>query len=477
MGCYLVTALWGDWHTRVFTEMNLRTLLAERNLPLFAREVRCTYLVYTRATDAGWIASSAAWQALARIMPVHIEVLPDSAFTNPIDTHVAIWHAGADRARNDGAYMLTIPADFAWADGAFATIAGHLAAGKRAIYYMCIRVVHETFAEDFAAAARPGELAVRFTPRQLMALTMRHLHPLHAAYTRDCAHFAHHMEYSIWPVEGEGFIMRLLVGSVLCYDPRRFDLDPKFSLAQAESVEDVAVIDDSDDMYSVSLTPLLKDRNWYFTRRRTDPDEVGGWWLQYDGAFQWPLAQRWLRFHTGDMTPDAWRRVGRQSDFFVVQALLAREMIRIGRVMAGIGLHKAADCLAVALYGNRLRRRWTWRGPVTVFCPVDDAFAVLGGLESLLAEEGQDALFALVKAHVALGPVELPVLPDEGGAFAGHGTVTSLADDVLPVTVEGGTTRVGGCRVLDRLHLPHGNTLYVIDGLLGRAAAPPTAAQ
>lgn len=468
--CLLVTAVWGEWHTRVFTTMNLPSLLAPGNLPEFCRRISASYVIYTPPDCAAAIAGTPAFKALSALMPIEIVDLAGVDLSNPIDAHVDLWSRGAERARREGSFILTVHPDFVWADGAFATIAGLLEAGRKAIYFMCIRVVAETFETDVQAKPakptdKPAQLesaAIRFAPRELMALTIKHMHPLHAAYLRDSGNFPQHMEYVIWPVEGEGFIMRLFANSALCLDLNQLSLDPNCSLAHLDNPEDIAFIDDSDDMYAVSLTPLQHARNWYFTRRHANADEIGAWWLGFDGVVQRRLAARSLRFHTGDRTEAAWRRVERQSDFFVHQITTACDMVRLCRTLDMLGCRHGAELLATALYGNRLRRKWLWAGPVTVFCPGDDAFAALGetGWNALLAPENADHLFAAITAHV----VNEPLNPPNHTGIAVE--ARTIGGGRVVLETDGPRLTVNGRAVSDHVDLPHGHRLYLIDGFL-----------
>lgn len=467
MRAQFLTAVWGDWHTSAFLRMNLPSLLATRNLPKFQQVIPSIYHIFTSSSDAKKVREAPSFRELERLMPVALTELPNSDFGQPVETHTRIWRNSVDHARSEGAFFTTIPADMVWSNGSLASLAARLAAGYRAVYAMFIRVVDETFSPEFQARFNgTAGFAASLTSRELMEMTLRHLHPLHCAYLRDSGYFPFHPEYVFWPVKREGFVMRSLATTVLSFDPNRFDINHQYSLASFDDPREVAFIDDSDEMHGVSITPLLKDRNWYTRPARLDIDEVGAWWINFDGPAHGRLASRKFRFHMGAMSEEAWLRAEAQSSFLIVQSLLAREMIRIGRWMTGNAHERAAMCLATAYYCGRLRRKWTWSGPVTIFCPTDAAFSDLTDdeFETLLAAGNETALLDFIKAHVVNGRLDLGT-----GDADGYGvTTTTVGQQQVEIAVVNGSLRVNGHEITARHDLPHGHIIYEIDVLLYR---------
>jgi uncharacterized surface protein with fasciclin (FAS1) repeats len=457
--CTLVTAVWGPWHTDVFVRFALPSLAADGNLPSFQRSLDTTYLIHTSRGDARRIRAAPVFERLSRTLRIEIVTHPDRAFGSPIETHTRIWHSAVDHARRANGFLCALAPDIMWADGSFATLARLLASGKKALYTSFLRVVSETFLEEVAASHPPGaDGASAVAPRPMMDLILRHMHPLQCAYLRDSRHFPIHAEHVLWPVGNEGFLMRVLANMVLVFHAADYELNAQFSVARS-SDDEVAFVTDSDGFAGASLTPLMKDTDWYFEERRADLDEIGAWWLSYEGPAHRELARQGYRFHAGAVTERAWQAAARQSDFFVTQALVAREMIRIGRALRAVRCRRAAEFLATALYGGRLRRRWRWPGPVTVFAPSDAALAALPGERTarLLSAAGGRELAAFVMAHVAPGALA----PDRPGPRAGiDGRTVSVERGADGLTVNGHGVRA-------RHELPEGHVICVIDGVLG----------
>jgi hypothetical protein len=459
MRCHFLTAVWGPWHTQAFLRLNLPSLLAPGNLPAFARDIDTTYVIGTSESDAQAMQDAPIVRLLQKTVKLRFVTYRDSAFGAPVATHMKIWQNGVRAAKRDDAFFMVNPADMIWAEGSFGNIAKRLKGGSKAIYALFARVVEETFRPELAHGHAP-DAPISIPSRAMVDMTLRHFHPLHAAYLRDSDQFPFHAEYIYWPVRGQGLLMRSLATTALVFHARRYAVNSNFSLSQVHDPGEVAFIDDSDEMFGVSLTPLLKDRDWYSDFRRADLDEIGAWWITFDGPAHLDLARSRIRFHTGAADGPDWRRAELQSDFFVVQSLIAREMIRLGRLLRRRHCQTAAECLATALYAARLRRRWRWRGPVTIFAPSDDSLKQHGDRvdRELLAPGCEKRLIDFAFGHLVPQALAL-----DGGDQSDIRTANGHRLDIKRGQK---TTTVGGRRVLQRVELPLGNVLHIVDGPL-----------
>jgi fasciclin domain-containing protein len=218
---------------------------------------------------------------------------------------------------------------------------------------------------------------------------------------------------------------------------------------------------------------LLKDRSWYSKFRSVDLDEVGSWWITFDGPAHLALAQKKFRFHTGGATSPQWRQAAQMSDFFVLQALLSREMVRLGRLLRRNYCTRAAECLATALYAGRLRRRWRWRDPISIFAPDDSAMAVHPetAFDRLLAPGREKELVDFVFAHMVPEKLALirPATATSAAPITPAGAVTAGNDRSLSIEWTSRGATIGGCRILARHELPLDNVLYIVDGVLPSA--------
>ncbi len=408
--CVLVTVLWGDWHRDTFLNANVPTMLAAGNLPALVAGVDCEYLVYTTQKDAQVMMANVAFQRLRLLMPVTLKLFTPSKTRNPISLHHDIWRAATARARQRRSFILLMPPDVAWADGSFAQLRAALEAGKRAIFMTYPRVVSETIIPAMIEGfPRRAEGAMAIPARKMMALAITHIHPLMAAYGRASTHFPIHPEMILWPIENDGFLLRLLARELFCFEPGRYPLNRQSLLADMPPVEETQVFCDSRKFLGVSFTPLWKDMEWYLRRARLDPLFVGRWWNNYDSPTNDYLSAIDLRFTCDGADEASWHRAARQADSLLVHLRSAREFVRILLKLQQMQHSRAAAFLAAALRIHGLARRWPHRGPFLVLAPTDEAFDRAG--YDHVPGDGMSAAQArkIIEAHAAILPTSRAV--------------------------------------------------------------------
>jgi hypothetical protein len=373
--CVLVTVLWGDWHREIFLNSNLPTMLAPGNLPALGAGIDCEYMVYTTPQDAVKMTRDRAFQRLRSIVPVTLTLFTPSKTKNIFSLHHEIWRKATEHALRQQAFILLMPPDVAWADGSFARLRDALTSGGRAIFMTYPRVVSETIVPAMAESfPRGASEAMVVPPTELMKLAITHIHPLMAAYDRAARHFPVHPEMIIWPIEGDGFLMRLLARELFCFEPGRYQLNAQSLLAQIPPDDEIHIFCDSREFLGVSFTPLWKDMEWYLASRTLDPLTIARWWIHYDSPMNDHLSTINLRFTCGTGEETHWRAAEAQADVLLAHLRTAREFVRILITLYQMGHMRAASFLAAALRVCGLARRWPHRGPFLVLAPTDKAF-------------------------------------------------------------------------------------------------------
>jgi hypothetical protein len=406
--CVFVTVLWGDWHRGMFLVSNLPTMLAPGNLPALTAGIDCEYLIYTTAKDAVAIKRDPAFERLQSLMPVSLKLFTPSKIKHAITLHHDIWRQATEHARRRGAFIVLMAPDVAWADGSFARLRGAFEAGKRAMFMAYPRVVSETVVPAMAERfPRRSDQSAVIPPREMMTLAMTHIHPLMAAYNRFSTHFPIHPEMILWPVEGDGFLLRLLARELFCFEPGRYPLNAQSLLAQRPPSKEIEVFRDSREFLGVSLTPLWKDMEWYLRRSRLDPLFAGRWWITYDSPINDYISAFDLRFTCGNEDKTRWRKAELQARSVLAHIRMAREFTRVLIILEEIGHSRAAAFLASALRVHGLARRWTHRGPIVVLAPDDTSLEAASF--NRVPGDGMSAAEAraIIKAHVAPRPSEL----------------------------------------------------------------------
>lgn len=408
LSCIFVTVLWGDWHRGMFLDTNLPTMLAPGNLPALTAGIDCEYLIYTTARDAAAITQDAAFERLRLLLPVSLKLFRPSKTRHPITLHHDVWRQATAHARRRGAFILLMAPDVAWADGSFARVRGALEAGKQAMFMAYPRVVSETVVPAIAERfPRGSDQSIVIPPHKMMALAMTHIHPLMAAYNRFSTHFPVHPEMILWPIEGDGFLLRLLARELFCFEPGRYPLDAHSLLAQRPPSKEIQVFRDSREFLGVSLTPLWKDMEWYLRRSSLDPLFIARWWNTYDSPVNDYISAFDLRFTCGSGDETLWRRAEQQARKVLAHLRSAREFVRVLVTLQEIGQSRAAAFLASALRVHGLARRWVHRGPFVVLAPDDAAFEAAGF--DRVPGDGMSAAEAraMIEAHLAQRPSRL----------------------------------------------------------------------
>jgi hypothetical protein len=319
--------------------------------------------------------------------------------------HHAIWNASEERARRKQALILFLPPDVIWADGAMASLARRIDEGKRVLFSTYLRVSSERIADELEPAFRGPDGSLVVPPRAMVAAGFRHLHPLTSCYLADSPHFPHHPEMVIFGIQGEGLLVRVLARELFCFDPNRFQRNHQTLLATLPQPHEVHLFDDSDELCSLSLTPLFKDHTWYSARNRLDPVSTALWWLDYDSPVNAFLWRQPVRYHTGVRSEESWARAERESESAIARIEAIRELLRLHRALRGVGLAAFSRCLARAALQGDLAAHWDVMQPATLLAPTDRALAPL---DDELHDASPDRLVRFVLAHRLEGHLDLP---------------------------------------------------------------------
>jgi hypothetical protein len=404
------TVVWGPWHVGAFLDVNLPSLLALGNLPAFAARHHVVYRIFTSPRDVQRIASSPAFKQAQTLVSIELIECPVDNAASPIAMHHLLWRRSIDEAREAGAMILFVPPDVIWANGSLGHVADLAAQGKRAIFMTYVRVTQETCVPEvrrlYASQASP---VINVSPRELVDLAMRHMHPLTITYMRHSPNFPIHPEFVLWPVPGEGLLMRVLVREMFAYDPKMVDLNQEALVAHRLDPDLVHYITDSDDLFSLSLAPANKDIEWYLKPRTLDVLELARWWLSYDSPINDLVASKYFYIHSGPRSPDKWRQAELGSDVLLQRAVGTREILRVLSGMDRPEFQKARQILALALVETRLARTVRLSGRGTLLVPRNAGILrwLLEGGDALLQPENARKLVAFILDHIIVGRVQL----------------------------------------------------------------------
>lgn len=471
----VVTAMWGPWHISKFTDLNLPTLLADRNFPALGERCEITYLVYTSQKDMDQVQAATGLLALKQYMDLQFRVIPADLLADPILAHHRVWAEATLQAKKEGSFILMMPPDVAWSNGSFEYVSGLLEAGKKAIFMTYLRVESESFTIALKNRQQPGKAAITVSGPELVEISMHTLHPLMAAYLRDSSHFPIHPEMMHWTVPHEGLICRVLAREMFIYDPSIIDLNSINLLATNLDLDAIHMVDDSDDLFAVSLAPQDKEFEWYRWPRTANTIAVSEWWLDYDSWINDYISGFKVRWHYRPVTEAVWQARELGGDLFLRRAATLREGRRLFHVARSLGCTKAASVIAAAVQSGVISRTARGRGGALVFLPVNAAFddhpaQIQADCFSL---DREHELAKLVAGHFIQNdlPNEQLTLAEQLGR-AKQVNLAAANGAILRVTRHNGKLEVNGVRILSGPIRSGKNHVYTIELLLNAIAGP-----
>jgi Fasciclin domain len=357
-----------------------------------------------------------------------------------------------------------IAADTITADDALDHLADEFAAGKSVVYGLPLRVTEHTFMVDIERFGDHSDGAWIIAPRALMRRAFENLSPLYSCYLRDGRRFGDHPELILYPVPGEGLVLRIFVHHGLALDPAQLELTDMLAPRGTVSASQVGFVADSDRFASVSLTPISHQSDWFRERRPFSFLEAARLWNRINNAGGPYLSRQSFLFHDQDMTPAKWRPAMARADNMVMLTFLMMKFLWVIDVAVRAKLSVAADLMTWALLELKLHKSCGSREKVTILVPTDDALAKRGGgsVDRLLAQP-RAALATMLRNHCLRGDL----------ATAKHGQkFVTLAGTPLDVSVLENSLCLAGHAAheiaVDKVN--GGNIqVYAYDGFVGDA--------
>jgi hypothetical protein len=406
----LVTVVWGEWHTNAFLNINVPTLLAPGNLPSLAAGCSATFDIYLEASEIEQVVATRTFRSLQGVLRVRLHEIPEALLAvrpvpDPIFVHRTMWTDAVERAKQDGALVLLMSPDVAWSNGSLQHVGKLLTQGRKVLFNFYLRVVSDTFAEDFLLHYPAIDGVITAPPRDLTALSMAHIHPVMAAYSRFWENYPDHAEMIIWPVSSEGLVVRNLARECLLFDPIEYPLNARNLVGNAPRPHEAEFIADSDDLFAVSLTPLGKElERWLMVPKKIDYSWLGRWWLEYDSPMNDLTATAKVRIHYAEPTPRLWQEVELESDLLIRRAAMYREALRIWRALNELDCTRARETLALAMHSGAISHLTAASGKLVIFAPSDQGFELIPEPErtAMLERSGARGLNGFIRAHVVV---------------------------------------------------------------------------
>ena len=469
----MVTAVWGEWHVKMLLNMNLASMLAPNNLSSLAEAADVTYLIYTTKKDSLKIDKARVIAQLRNYVEVQINILKNVDFSDPIGTHHKVWDWGIKRAKEQDMMVMFLPPDVAWSNRSFETIGDRLAKGYKVIMMTYLRAEEEEFQRSISGlTSKTGEI-LNLSGRKLIELCIASFHPLMAAYFNDSTHFPIHPEMMFWPVQDEGLLVRVFAREMFLFDPKIVQLNKQSLAEQKFESNEACFINDSDQLFAVSLAPINADLDWYLQPNEADAKNIAQWWLNYDSPANDFLVSHKIRWHYSSITEEKWQNVERKSDRFIRKTAVLREAFRIFGAADALNCKLAAKLIASSIYSkNSFFISKRINEGLLLFLPSDQVLSKLGHkyLDSCLSEQKiRTALLNTFRAHISKDIHVFQISKSEKvGVSLIHQQceIEMVSGQKLQITQNDGKIKIGGAQIISEPVKVGSHLVFVIDSLL-----------
>jgi hypothetical protein len=333
-GLHFVVVVWGERYCDTFLHLSLPTQLSASNLLGLARPDRAVFRIFTSDADAGRIRQSATYAALARCIAVEIETFDARDIPQGNDKYHLMTRLQARALREAAArevVVVFLSPDILVADGSFAAL--ERLSHRPAVMIAAPRLRLESIAPELLRRNGVVEAdAIVLPPRELVALAMKHLHPVTEAAFWGRKWFTVCPSTLYWQLGDDGMLARYFHLHPLLVDPARLapdffermestidgDLLPSLQAAP----EDIYVVTDSDEVlvFEISDDAIVHG----LANRREDSTEIDlvNWVRFGANPLHRSFVQHRVWFHSGDASELArFAEIAASSDALVRRVL------------------------------------------------------------------------------------------------------------------------------------------------------------
>ncbi|OSQ50090.1 hypothetical protein [Thalassospira alkalitolerans] len=173
-------SVWGQKYIDEFLSLSAPTVLASGNLPALTQGADLEFLVLTTRESVKVFQESEVFSEIERTCPVRFifidDLVPGRMYGVTLTLAYARGIADSGILQTD-THFIFMNADFVYADNSFSTILTKIQQGHTCIVAPSLRVVSENVVEEINSHKKTGEMKLSFSPRQLVRISLRNLHP------------------------------------------------------------------------------------------------------------------------------------------------------------------------------------------------------------------------------------------------------------------------------------------------------------
>lgn len=333
MNFHLINVVWGEEYTKLLLDVCLPTQLATGNIPTLCSS-QSVYKIYTTSKDAETITKHPIYLKLIQHIKTQIKIfnVPNNYLKLHHHQLMTYCHNHAIvEANRDNCTLIILCPDCVWSAQTFSNLLKIAKTGKRVIVVPSLSVVTETFIPEFLVKfGSDGETPIEVSSRDLVKVSLAHLHPLMKSYTWEQGGISNIWpSYFHWDVDETGMITRSfrmhplmidpMIKNVLSPDP----IDSYYISLSCPNLNDFHVVDDSDEVFVANIVKFDKEdwnRNILYDGTKSGIAESVAWLKQYEGTHVKPCHRLFfehkVKIHSQPIS-EKWRKVEEESDQIV----------------------------------------------------------------------------------------------------------------------------------------------------------------
>lgn len=306
-------AVWKEKYIRQFMELSLRSLLAPGNLPALAANAELTFTFLTHSRDRDIFRAHPMFARLEQTCRVTFVDIDDLIYGANYSATLTIAYERGMRETGEkmlSTYFIYLVADYIMANGSLKNLLPYMQQGVSGITAGNYQAVEEEAEAGILRRidSQSGILAI--PPRELVGMTLFHLHPLARANLVNEGHrHTSHTNRLFWRVNDQTLIGRFYLRHMLAIKPEidnymiGASCDYSFIPEMCPS-GNVVHLSDSDEYCVVELQPKNHERHfirWGKTRQKQLVKSLSKW--ATDPHRNNALAP--VIFHSMDIPPQA----------------------------------------------------------------------------------------------------------------------------------------------------------------------------
>ena len=197
-----------EFFTDIFLDLTLPSLLAEGNLPYFAKHYPTTIEILTDKNGKEKLDAHPLTDVLKRSVKVDY-VLIDTNISVHKYASLSFWqNITIRKVQHSGESLGFLIPDGVWSNNCFVQIVDALSSGKKAFFWAPLRAAHDSLTPIFKDGYRLPDGSIDISGRDLATLGLQNLNGITKATIWGEKHSVGHSGQLLWPIDEHQYIFR-----------------------------------------------------------------------------------------------------------------------------------------------------------------------------------------------------------------------------------------------------------------------------